>query len=161
MGRIYAVPYTGTITNAGGNTDLIEILPADDKPCKLRGWSIGQTSEVADAAEEGLRITVRRLAATVTSGSGGSAVTPTLRDSADAAAGFAAECNNTTVATTSGADTILEEHSWINRNTPWEFWYPDERFCPKVKQGEALCVRLESTVADDMTGALTFFVEEE
>lgn len=161
MGRIYTVPYTGTISNSGGDTDLLEILPADDKPCKLRGWSIGQSTEVKDAEEEGLRITVRRLAATVTSGSGGSAVTPVPRDSADVAAGFAAECNNATVATTSGSNTIMEEHSWINRNTPWEFWYPDERFAPKVKQGEALCVRLETTVADDMTGNFTFFVEEE
>lgn len=161
MGRIYAVPYQGTITNAGGDSDLLEILPADDKPCKLRGWSIGQTSEVGDAAEEGLRISVGRMSATVTSGSGGSAVTPVALDSADAAAGFAAECNNTTVATTSGALTILHEFAWNVRASPWDYWFPDERFCPKAKQGEALLVRLQTTAADDLSGCLTFWVEEE
>lgn len=161
MGRIYAVPYQGTITNAGGDSDLLEVLPADDKPVKLRGWSIGQTSEVGDSAEEGVRISVIRMAATVTSGSGGSSVTPVSMDSADTAAGFSAECNNTTVATTSGASTVICEHAWNERASPWDFWYPDERFCPKAKQGEGLFVRMQTTIADDMSGCVTFWVEEE
>lgn len=161
MGRIYTVAYAGTLTNAGGDSDLLEVLPADDKPVKLRGWSFGQTSEVADAAEEGLRISVIRLPATVTSGSGGSAVTPTPLDSADSAAGFAAECNNTTVATTSGSAVTVAEHAWNVRASPWDFFYPDERFCPKAKQGEAIIVRMQTTPADDISGALTFFLEEE
>lgn len=161
MGRIYAVPYQGTITNAGGDTDLLEVLPADDKPCKLRGWSIGQTSEVGDAAEEGVRISVIRMNATVTSGSGGSAVTPVPLDSADAAAGFSAECNNTTVATTSGTATVMHEFAWNERASPWDYWFPDERFCPKAKQGEGLFVRMQTTIADDMSGCVTFWVEEE
>lgn len=161
MGRIYTVPYAGTITNAGGDSDLLELSPADDKPVKLRGWSIGQTSEVGDAAEEGLRISVIRLPATVTSGSGGSAVTPAALDSADVAAGFAAECNNTTVATTSGSAVTVSEHAWNERASPWDFFYPDERFCPKAKQGEAIVVRMQTTPADDLSGAVTFWVEEE
>lgn len=161
MGRIYAVPYTGTISSAGGDSDLIEILPADDKPVKLRGWSLSQSSEVGDSAEENLRISVIRMAATVTGGSGGSAVTPVPMDSADAAAGAACECNNTTVATTSGASTVIEEYGWNERNTPFVFWYPDERFCPKAKQGEGLFVRMQTTPADDFTGELTFWIEEE
>jgi hypothetical protein len=71
MGRIYTVSFAGTVTNAGGDTDLIEILPAAEKPVKLRGFSLAQTSEVGDTAEEGLRISVMRLPATVTSGNGG------------------------------------------------------------------------------------------
>ena len=58
MARIYFVPYTGTITNAGGNTDLFSIQPADDIPIRLRGFVLGNVSEVGDAAEEALRITV-------------------------------------------------------------------------------------------------------
>lgn len=161
MGRIYSVTYNGTITNAGGNTDLLELLPADDKPVKLRGMILSQISEVGDAASEGLQITVKRLGATVTGGSGGSAVTPVPVDSADAAAGVAAECNNTTVATTSGATVTLADMGWIIQNSPFDFWWPDERFCPKVKQGEALVVRLETTPADDFTGSFTFWIEEE
>lgn len=160
MSRIYTVSYTGTLTAAGGNADLLEILPADDKPVKLRGMYLSQSSELGDAAEESLRITIKRLAATVTSGNGTS-VTPAAMDSADAAAGFASECNGATIATTSGATTTLAEMAWNIRNSPLDMWFPDERFCPKAKQGEALVVRCEDTPADDITVELTFWIEEE
>lgn len=160
MGRIYTVPYTGTLTAAGGNSDLLSIQPAANKLVKLRGWSLGQSSEVGDAGEESLRITVRRLAASVTIGSGGVAVTPVPTNWADAAAGFTARCNDTTVATTTGADTIIEEYGWNERSTPYEHWYPDERFCPDAVNGQALIVRMESTPADDLTAELTFWIEE-
>jgi hypothetical protein len=161
MGRIYAITHQGTITNAGGDVDLLELLPADDKPVKLRGFSLAQISEVGDAAEEGLRISVMRLPATVTSGSGGSTPTPVPVDSADAAAGVAAETGNATVATTSGTAVTLAEFGWNIRNSPYDFWWPDERFCPKAKQGEGLVVRQQTTAADDYTGCFTFWVEEE
>src|SRR5689334_17393083 len=144
MGRIYTVVHQGTIANASGDVDLLEILPADDKPVKLRGLLLSQISEVADAQEEGLRITIKRLPATVTSGSGGSTPTPQPMDSADAAAGFAAETGNSTVATTNGTAVTLAEIGWNERNSPYEMWFPDDRFCPKVKQGEALVVRQET-----------------
>lgn len=161
MGRIYTVSYQGTLTNTGGDSDLLEILPADDKPVKLRGMKLGQTTELGDAAEESLRISIMRLPATVTSGSGGSAPTPAPMDSADSAAGFAAECNNTTIATTSGSAITLEEFAWNIRNSPFETWWPDERFAPKAKQGEALIVRSQSTPADDISITITFYLEEE
>lgn len=161
MARIYTVSYTGTLTNAGGDSDLLELLPADDKPVKLRGLLLSQISEVGDTAEEGLRISILRLPATVTSGSGGSAVTPKPMDSADAAAGVAAECNNTTVATTSGTADTLAELGWNIRNSPYEMWFPDAAYCPKAKQGEALIVRSQTTPADDITIACTFWIEEE
>lgn len=160
MGRIYAVPFAGaTVTNAGGNNDLWELLPADDKPILLRGFRVGQISEVADAAEEGVEIQVIRLGSAVTS-SNGSSVTPVPMDSADAAAGFTAETNGTTVATTSGTTTIVESCPWNIRGSPLEVWYPDERFCPKAKQGEGLFIRLITTVADDITFGGVAWVEE-
>lgn len=161
MSRIYTISYTGTVTAAGGDSDLLELLPADDKPIKLRGVLLSQISEVGDAQEEGLRISIMRLPATVTSGSGGSAVTPAPMDSADSAAGVAAECNNTTVATTSGSAVTLAEIGWNIRNSPYETWFPDPNFAPKAKQGEAIVVRMQTTPADDFTGAFTFWVEEE
>lgn len=160
MGRIYTVVYQGTITNAGGDSDLLELLPADDKPVLLRGMLLSQTSEVGDAAEEGLRISVIRLPATVTSGSGGSAATPNPPDSADVAAGVAAEVNNTTVATTSSTAVILAEIGWNERNSPFDFWWPDASFAPKAKQGEAIVVRMQTTPADDFSGCFTFWIEE-
>lgn len=160
MARIYRVPYTGTIAAADGDSDLLLLLPADDKPCALVGFVIGQSTELGDAQEENLRITIRRLTATVTNGSGGSAVTPVARDSIQAAAGFTARCNDTTVATTSGTNTILEERAWNERNTPYEVWWPEEDLQPAVIQGEALVVRNETTVADSLTVEITFFIRE-
>lgn len=160
MSRFYTCSYSGTLTNSGGDSDLLEIAPADDKPVRLRGWIIGQTSEVGDTAEEGIRLSVILLPATFTSGSGGSAVTPAPIDSADTAAGCTVEMNNTTVATTSGTAVTRAEIGWNERATPYEFWYPDERFCPLVKQGEGLVVRCQTTVADDISITLTFFIEE-
>lgn len=161
MGRIYTVTYSGTITNAGGDTDLLEITPADDKPVKIRGMVLSQSSEIGDAQEEGIRISVIRLPATFTSGSGGTAPTPAPLDSADSAAGFTVECNNTTVATTSGTAVTVDDRAWNERNSPYEWWYPDVQFCPKVKGAEGLVVRWQTTAADDLSGVFTFFLEEE
>jgi len=161
MPRVYRVPYNGTITAAGTDTDLIALTPADDKPIRLMGWFIGQSSEVGDAQEENLRITLRHMTGTVTV-TGGTSVTPVANrpGTADvAAAGFTATANSTTVATTSGTSTIMEELAWNERNTPWERWIPEE-LRPIALQTEYLIVRMESTLADDMTGEFTFFVEE-
>jgi hypothetical protein len=158
---MYRVPYTGTITNAGADTDYMALTPADDKPIRLAGWILGQSTEVGDAAEEGLRLTLRHMTATVTI-TGGTAVTPVANrpGTADvAAAGFTATANSTTVATTNGTSTIMEELGWNNRASPWERWIPEE-LRPIATQGEYLLLRQETTLADDMTGEFTFFVEE-
>ncbi len=160
MGNIYTVSFAGTVTNAGGDTDWLELTPADDKPCRLRGWVIGQTSEVGDTAEEGVRFSVIRLPATVTSGNG-TATTGQPVDDLAPTAGFAAETNGTTVATTSGTAVTLAELAWNERASPWEFWFPDNPFCPKVRQASSLVFRMQTTLADDISATATFFIEEE
>jgi len=159
MGRIYTVPYAGTLTNAGGDADLFELTPGDDKPIRLRGLVLAQTSEVADAAEEGLRISIIHLGATVTSGNGTS-VTPVPLDPSNAAAGFTAEANGATVATTSGTATTVEESAWNIRISPLERWWPDAEFAPLARQGAAIVVRCQTTAADDIVIACTAYVEE-
>lgn len=161
MGRIYSVPFAGgTVTNAGGNADLWELIPAANKPIKLRGFRFGQISEVGDAAEEGVEIQVIHMTATVT-GSDGTSVTPVQVGHTTAAAGFTAEKNGAGVATTSGTSTIVDSIPWNLRASPCEVWYPDERFCPKAINGEGLFIRLITTVADDVTFGGVAFVEEE
>lgn len=160
MPRLYSVVFSGTLTAAGGDCDLCSIQPADDKPCRIVGWEIGQTSEVGDAAEESIRMTLRHLAATVTIGTGGSAPTPASeRPGTALAASFTARVNDTTVATSSGTNTIKSEHAWNERNSPYEKWIPEEMRLTAA-QGEALVLRNESTVADDITIGLTVWVEE-
>jgi hypothetical protein len=161
MSRVYRVPYTGTLTNSGGDADLIALTPADDKPIRLKGWIIGQSSEFGDSNEEALRVTLRHMTATVTV-TGGTSVTPVANRPGTtdvAAAGFTATANSSTVATTSGSSTIMEELAWNLRATPWERYIPEEDR-PMAVQGEYLLVRCESTVADDVTIEVTFFVEE-
>lgn len=163
MSRIYPVPFSGTITNAGGNTDLWSFQPAANKPIKLRGFTLGQTSELGDAAEESLRITVLRLPATFTVGSGGSAVTAaaTIGSSNDTTWGFTARTNDTTVATTSGTAQTLDDVAWNIRNAPYERWYPDAQFSPGAFNAQGLIIRCESTVTDDISFEGVAFVEEE
>lgn len=151
--RIYAVPLNGTITAAGTDTDIWSFQPADDKPIKLMGFTLGQISEVGDTAEEGIRITVRRMTATFTVGSGGSSVTAAapISRSADATWGFTARTNDTTVATTNGTNQVLDEFGWNERGTPYDRIYPDDDFRPGAVQTEGLVVRCETTIADDLT----------
>lgn len=158
--ELFAIPWTGTVTNAGGNSDLWEILPGDDLPCKIRGLRLGNISEVGDAAEEGLVLRVIRMRATVTSGSGGSAGVPENVSRSNQAPTFTSETNNTTVATTSGDTETIEYIGWNIRNSPFEIWYPDDEFAPKAVQGEGLFIRMDTTPADDFTFAGTLWVQE-
>lgn len=156
---MYTVVYTGTLTLSGGNADLFELTPADDKPIRLRGLILSQYSEVKDAEEEGLSLSIIRLPATVTSGNGTS-VTPQVLKSTDAAAGFTAKANGATVATTSGTAVTLEEFAWNVRMSPLERWWPDETFAPSCREAAALVVRCNTTVADDISISITAYVEE-
>lgn len=162
MSRIYAVPYTGTITTAGTDTDLFSFQPGDDKPIRLRGFRLSQISEVGDAQEEGLRIAVRRMTATYTVGSGGAAITAAapISESGGAVWGFTARGNDTTIGTTSGTNQVLDEIGWNERITPYEWIYPDRDWCPFAVQTEALVICMHTTLADDMTGHFTAWIEE-
>lgn len=166
MGRLYRVPFVAsTVTNAGGNTDLWTFIPADDKPIHLVGLRFGQTSEVGDAQEEALDITIEHLAATVTdgTGTGSTSVTPVPIDPgvSDLAAGFTSKINSPTVATTTGTKTIMEPVPWNERNTSYEVWYPDPAWAPMCRQASGLVVRMNSTVADDITFAGCAFILED
>lgn len=161
MARIYTVSYQGTLTAAGTDCDLFYLKPAADKPIRIRGMRICQFSEVGDAQEENIRISILYLPATVTVGSGGSAVTPASIDQImTVAAGFTARCNDTTVATTSGTAVTIEELGWNERNTPMELRWLDEREMPIAANAAALVVRNQTTVADDLSIALTAWIEE-
>jgi hypothetical protein len=156
---LFTVPFTATVTAAGGNADLWEVLPDNSLPCKIRGIRLGQTSEIGDAQEEGLRISILRMSATVTSSNGTTGV-PVGVDKHSQSPAFTSKTNGTTIATTSGASETIEELSWNIRNSPFEIWYPDPAFAPRAIEGEGLFVRLQTTPADDFTFAGTLWVEE-
>lgn len=162
MGRIYRVPLSFTLTAAGGDCDLLTILPATNKPCQLVGYKLGQVTEVGDAAEENLDLAILHMTGTVTNGSGGGTVTPVANRAGTnevVAAGFTARTNDTTLATTSGTSTTMEPTGWNERNTPYDVWLPEE-MRPKAINGEALLIRNLVAVADDVSIRGVAYIEE-
>lgn len=154
MGRMYSVNFNAVAVTAA--QDVFEITPADDKPCIIHALILGQYSDFGDAQDELLSIRIIR--GFTTSGSGGAAATPRPMNPSDAAAGFAAETNNTTVATT-GTTNDLHADVW-NVRAPYQFiWPPEMR--PKVSQGQTSLVVRITAPADSLTMNGTLYVEEE
>jgi hypothetical protein len=157
--RLYTVPFTAVALTVA--QDLFYLKPAADKPIRLHSFelsNVGGTADAGDAQEELLRIEVIRLPATVTVGSGGAAVTPAPILPNDAAAGFTARANDTTVATSSGtAQTKVSTGLNIRQPTPY-VWVPEHRLV--LANAEALVVRLNTAPADSVSVSGTAWVEE-
>jgi len=152
-GRIYTVVFSAVAVSAA--QDLFEITPADDKPIEIVGIELGQSSDAGDAADELLQISIIR--GHTTSGSGGSAPTPTPMSPAEAAAGFTAEVNNTTVATT-GTTTTLTTTCW-NVRAGYIQWFP-EGMRPSATQANTTIVVRQTAPADAITMSGTLYVRE-
>ena len=162
----YTVPVSFTLTNAGGTTDLMSIAPATSQVVKLRKILLSNASEIAEAQEEDLHVQIKRLPATVTAGSGGSAFTTANAGkvkgmSTALSTGPTVRYNDTTPATTSGTEEILEEIGWNLRGTPLELRYDDPEDQYDVRAAQALVIYLPTAVADDMTFKLTVWLDVE
>jgi len=156
VGRVYTLTFDGsTIAAASGDYDLFEIAPADDNPVALHGLHLGQTSELGDAAEEQMRVSIVRGNAT---GGNGAATTPRPLNPNDVAAAAVCETVGSTPAST-GTPLTLDIHTF-NLRAGLEVWWPPE--CrPKATQAQGLIVvRMLTTVADDITLAGTLYFEE-
>jgi hypothetical protein len=153
-GRLYAVSFTAVAVTAA--QDLFEIAPADDKPVYLHALYLAQTTELGDAAEEVLRVSVIRGHAT--SGSAGSTATARPMQPSDTAFGGVAEVNNTTIAST-GTAVELHVDGW-NVRVPYQLvWTPETRpFCTQAQT--TIVVRLMAAPADSVTVSGTLLVEE-
>jgi hypothetical protein len=155
--RFYTVVFDNVAVGTAAQ-DLFEISPADDKPVYLCGLTLDNVgADVGDAAEELIRINIIR--GFTTSGSGGSAPTPQpLNSTIDAAAGFTAEVNNTTVANT-GTTGHLMALGWNIRVPLREFW-PQELWPGASQANTTIVVRSASTLADAVTMSGTLFCAE-
>lgn len=153
MGRIYSVQFENVAVSAA--QDFFEVLPADDKPVRLL-WA--RVSNVASETSEQLRIRIKRMPATVTSGSGGS--TPTIQKlvSTDASAGFSVEANNTTPATTSGTAQVLWSEGF-NVLTGWDY-LPTPECVFVFVQGEGLIIDLPAAPGSSTNMSGTIMLEE-
>lgn len=122
MGRIYTAQFNGVAVTAA--QDLFELVAPSDAILIIHELDISQTSDVGDAAEELLLVTLKSGA--TTSGSGGSSVTPVPKELGDAAFGGTCEANNTTAA----ADGTIVTHratAWNVRAPLSIIWTPETR----------------------------------
>lgn len=162
-GRIYTVQFTNVAVTAV--QDLFYLKPAADKPIALWGFEIdnvGGTADAGDAQEELLRVEIIHLPATVTVGSGGTAPTPSVILPNDAAAGFTARVNDTTVATTSGT-AVTRVATGINVRIPGPDWQAPSVPVPQpviCANAAALVVRLNTAPNDSINLSGTAWVSE-
>ena len=154
MSRIYTVEFENVAVAAA--QDFFEITPADDIPCLIHAIFLDQISDVGDAEEEMLRL--RLIRGHTTSGSGGTAPTPRPLDARDAAASFAAEVNNTTIASAGTPINILS--AAFNIRTGYVYM-PTPEIRPRVDQGDTTIVlRLMANPADSVQMSGTIYIEE-
>lgn len=153
MGRMYSVPFAGVAVTA--QQDFFEIAAAAGKPCIIHSIEIEQSTEVGDAAEEGLSLLWKD--GSTTTGSGGTTVTGAPQTLGDSAAGFTAKANNTTKAT---SGTIVTKRAWNwNIRVPFLKIFPPETR-PVVAGGARATLELATTPADSITVSGTLMVEE-
>lgn len=157
MGRMYQTMTAAVATTTA--IDLWEILAATAKPVRVHSWSIFQTTDVGDAAEEVIRINEVRGVGTVTSGSGGSSPTIHPLDDNDAAVAATVEANNTTrMAAGTGTLETLSERGW-NIRIPMEVIYtPETR--PRVNPGDRWTLGIVAAPADSITISTSITFEE-
>lgn len=152
----YTVAFFGaSFTTANGDYDFFELTPADDRPIEIVAVYLGVKTEVGDAQDEMLDVTI--VSDNATTGNG-AATTPRQLDSRDGAAGFTAESVASTTATT-GTEVLLHADTF-NVRAGWQIIFP-ETMRPKIDQADTmLCIRLETALADDATISGTVYVRE-
>lgn len=156
MARTYMVPINAVTVSAA--QDLWQITPVAGKPVKILGLVLGQSSDVGDAASETLNLKISR--GWATTGSGGTDLTTTAPpvDPSDAAAGFNAKINNTTVAS-AGTEVKLFADTF-NTQAGYQMQFPEgcQPGCSSTT-GVILTVTI-SAPADSITLSGTLIVEE-
>ena len=162
MARQYSVSFENVAITAV--QDLFNLAPAADKPIRILGFTLSNvagTGFAGDAKEDLLRISIRRFAATVTNGTGGTAPTPTLKDPNDAAAGFTARVNDaTTRATTTGSNVLYMADGW-NTRVPYAMWFTPETQPEAAGSATRLIVGLDLAPSASVNVSGTIYVEEE
>ncbi len=151
MSRVYSIEFAGVAVSAV--QDLLAIYTGASKAARLHSMVLGQITGTTVA---NLRVSLKRLPPTVTSGSGGTAPTPQLLNPGDAAATVTARANDTTQATTTGTVAVLVADVF-NTINGWLFMPPPEDR-PVVGLSSALVLSLDTApgAAMTMSGTMTF-----
>lgn len=150
-GRAYSVVFTDiAVTTA---KTLIELIPAANKPVEIIGIEIGQTTEFGDAADETLKLTITRGAATTGTGT---AATPAPMGPADTAAGVTAKVNMTAEST--GGTEVVLWNSAYNVRAGYIQWFPEG--CRPTSVNGSLLLLKQSLPADSVTFSGTLYLRE-
>ena len=149
--RIYSASFSAIALTAAA--DLFEITAATDRPVEIMGWTIFQTTDLGDAAEEVLDLSIQR---GVTAGSGGSSVTPVDYGGRGESTSDATVNRTVTTAHTSG--TVMFRKGW-NIRMPEEFWLPPELYA-YVDAGTDPVTLTMTAPADSITVSGTIFWRE-
>jgi hypothetical protein len=150
---MYTAVFSGVAVTA--QQDLFELVAPSDAIVVIHAIELSQSTEVGDAAEEGLSILLK--SGSNTSGSGGTTPTPAPVQLGDAAFGGTCEANNTTKAS---AGTIVTHYAW-NWNVRAEFvriFTPEAR--PILTPSRRCTLELATTPADSVTMSGTLVFEE-
>lgn len=154
MPQMYTVSFEGVAVTAA--QDFFEITPGDDRAVAIAGIFLAQYSDLADAAEEILRWSIVR--GHSTGGSGGSAPTPAVVGRRNAAAGFTAEVNNTTIAS-AGTGVTLHADAF-NIRAGLGIWFPPECRHEADQSNTTIVVRLLGAPTDSLSMSGTLYVVE-
>lgn len=138
-------------------TDLHEFTPATDRPVIIYGLTVGQTTDLGDAAEEVLMIGIYR---DCTAGSGGTAATEYIYN--NHSNGATNTCAIRQLGTASTGGTLIDIIPW-NIRVPL-FWFPIPELRPKFSniaaEGPVSTFRLIGAPADSLTVSSTVYWAE-
>jgi hypothetical protein len=153
-GRIYTARFENVPIAAVQDVFMLKAGAAN--PLTLQYITIS-AGGVSGAAE--IRFNLKRLPATVTNGSGGTAPTISPMDSGDTkAAAATVRANDTVQATTSGTAAFLMSWQW-NVLGPFE-WMPTPELTGKIQASEALVLEIPGTPGASTTCSGTIQWEE-
>jgi len=155
MARTFTAIFEPTAVTTA--VDFFEIAAPTTGVVMILEWNIYQITDFGDTEEEILDIETVRGDGTVTSGSGGSTVTPQPLDNGDGAAGSTVEALNTTrMAVGTGVLDITLKDGWNVRAPYNKVYTPETR--PIVTPGDRWTLSLDDAPADSITigGSITF-----
>lgn len=149
--RIYSASFSAVALTAA--TDLFELTFATDRPGEIMGWTIFQTTDLGDSAEEVLDLSLQR---GVTAGTGGSSVTPV--DYGGRGESTSDATVNRTVTTAHTGGTVMFRKGW-NIRIPEEFWLPPELYAYADAGTDPVTLTMTAP-ADSITVSGTIFWRE-
>jgi hypothetical protein len=151
---MYAATFAGVAVTA--QQDFFEVTAPSDAIVVIHSVEITQSTDVGDAAAEGLSILHKR-GATATGTGGSQAVTPAPLEFGFAAAGGVTDTNNTAKAS-GGTIVTLHASNWIIQQ-PY-LWLPTPEMRHVLSPSQRYTVELATTPADSITVSGTLVFEE-